>query len=516
MNNMRNEQTIIKIKNIINIGIWAAFFCFLILQYRKVFLYYDDYGYMSMSYGWTPADWVFGNRLLFIFRYMYHSYFQVNGRLYTNFLLILSANLGGLSFMRLVMPVGILLTYYLGYRLITAGDFKGEKWLVSLFLMISYGAIPLSVANSGLYWFAAAYGYVIPIFNFLLLVSIYRSKKYTVLKYILVFVLCISSEQAVVMTGSWIVCNLIYDYWKEHKFNQADGLLLADAVFSTLILVGSPASRSRMTGSNDYTRGFVERTIDYIKRTIFQMFSLDVTIQLLILFTLVLLCVLLFQKTKKKCALAGIGYVALACAGYWMRTQGRISDTPFGILWGGVYLLLFVYGFWYFMIRDHRMAFVLVSMYSAVGIMFLMPEAPMRIYIPFLFLLTMVCGYLYVQVAGKMERLLVFSALVLFSLNAVGNAKMIYQGYCENAKILTINHSKLLEAADQIAAGVEVKAVDLYRVKDSQYSGQQPYSNGLSYMLFWYDNYYNLPYKTQYNYGEYPTGEGKIEIKIVE
>lgn len=35
-------------------------------------------------------------------------------------------------------------------------------------------------------------------------------------------------------------------------------------------------------------------------------------------------------------------------------------------------------------------------------------------------------------------------------------------------------------------------------------------------MLFWYDNYYNLPYKTQYNYGEYPTGEGKIEIKIVE
>ena len=56
MNNMRNEQTIIKIKNIINIGIWAAFFCFLILQYRKVFLYYDDYGYMSMSYGWTPAD----------------------------------------------------------------------------------------------------------------------------------------------------------------------------------------------------------------------------------------------------------------------------------------------------------------------------------------------------------------------------------------------------------------------------------------------------------------------------
>ena len=92
MNNMRNEQTIIKIKNIINIGIWAAFFCFLILQYRKVFLYYDDYGYMSMSYGWAPADWVFGNSMLFIFRYMYRPYFQVNGRLYTNFLLILSAN----------------------------------------------------------------------------------------------------------------------------------------------------------------------------------------------------------------------------------------------------------------------------------------------------------------------------------------------------------------------------------------------------------------------------------------
>ena len=81
-----------------------------------------------------------------------------------------------------------------------------------------------------------------------------------------------------------------------------------------------------MTGSNDYTRGFVERTIDYIKRTIFQMFSLDVAIQLLILFTLVLLCVLLFQKTKKKCALAGIGYVALACAGYWIQEQMPSGD----------------------------------------------------------------------------------------------------------------------------------------------------------------------------------------------
>ena len=37
MYNMRNDQTIIKIKTIINIGIWAAFFCFLILQYSKVF-----------------------------------------------------------------------------------------------------------------------------------------------------------------------------------------------------------------------------------------------------------------------------------------------------------------------------------------------------------------------------------------------------------------------------------------------------------------------------------------------
>lgn len=516
MNFTNNNQTIAKIKNIINIGIWAAFFCFLVLQYRKVFLYYDDYGYMSMTYGWAPADWVFGNRLLYIFRYMYHSYFSVSGRLYTNFLLILSANLGGLSFMRIAMPVGIILVYYLGYRLITAGDFQGEKWIVSLFLLISYGAIPVSVANYGLYWFAAAYGYVIPTFNFLLLVSIYRNQKYTVFKYILAFVLCISSEQAVVMTGSWIVCNLIYDYVKEQKINKEGCFLLADAVVSALILVGSPASRSRMTGSDDYSIGFVERTVDYIKRTIFQMFSFDAVIQFLILFTLVLLCVLLFQKTKKKCALIGIAYVILACVGYWMRTKGTIPDTPFGLLWGGVYLLFFVYGFWYFMLRDHRMAFVLVSMYSAVGIMILMPEAPMRTYIPFLFLLAIVCGYLYVQIVGQMGKVLVFGVLVLFSLNAAGNAIMIYKGYSENAKILTINHSKLMEAADQIQAGVEVKAVDLYRVKDTRYSGQQPYFNGVAYMLFWYDNYYNLPYKTQYNFGEYPTGEGKMEVRIVE
>lgn len=39
-----------------------CFICFLLMQFGKVFIYYDDYGYLSLSYGtnitigiWPPA-----------------------------------------------------------------------------------------------------------------------------------------------------------------------------------------------------------------------------------------------------------------------------------------------------------------------------------------------------------------------------------------------------------------------------------------------------------------------------
>ena len=504
-----------RIKTILNIGIWATFLGFLFLQYHKVFLYYDDYGYMSMTYGWPPQSGI-SNKLFYSLSYLYHSYFDVNGRIFTNLLLIVSANLGGLTFMRIVMPICIASIYYLIYKWIVPENDKREAWMVSLFLLLSYGLFPVSVVNCGFYWFAAAYGYVIPTMLFLWLVSIYRNEKYAKLRYLLVFVLCISSEQAIVMTVTWILSNMIYHYVKKHPINRADVFLLAESFLSSAILIGSPASRSRLTGSADYQIGLIERTLDYMKRTIMQMDSLGKVIQCIILFTLLISCVTLFQKTKNKLALPGIIYALFSCAVHLLWAKNLVPATFFAVIWGGLYLLFLVYGFWYCALSDHRISLILLSMYSAVGIMFLMPEAPMRVYIPFLFLLTLICGYVYVHILEIPLKLLTACLLVMLGFISISNIGQTYKEYSKNAKILTINHSKLIEAADKIQAGIDVDSVNLYKMNNDEYCAQQPYFEGVAYMLFWYDNYYNLPYKTTYIFGNYPTGEGKISINILD
>ena len=41
----------------IGIGlVFLAFYVFLIMQFGKVFVYYDDFGYLSLSYGNTVPD----------------------------------------------------------------------------------------------------------------------------------------------------------------------------------------------------------------------------------------------------------------------------------------------------------------------------------------------------------------------------------------------------------------------------------------------------------------------------
>lgn len=81
----------------------AVMFLFLLLQYQMIFLYYDDYGYQSLSYGGALDDNIQPTLIKSIL-YTLKSYQSVNGRVFTNFLLACSASLGGISTMRVMIP----------------------------------------------------------------------------------------------------------------------------------------------------------------------------------------------------------------------------------------------------------------------------------------------------------------------------------------------------------------------------------------------------------------------------
>ena len=63
------------------LAVFAAFYVFLLMHFGNVFIYYDDYGYLSLSYG-TNID-VAGAEysLSELLAFMRGHYFNSNGRL---------------------------------------------------------------------------------------------------------------------------------------------------------------------------------------------------------------------------------------------------------------------------------------------------------------------------------------------------------------------------------------------------------------------------------------------------
>ena len=85
------------------LAVFAAFYVFLLMQFGNVFIYYDDYGYLSLSYGTNidvaGAEYSFSELLAF----MKGHYFNSNGRLLYMFLYCFVHMLGGIRGVQVFM-----------------------------------------------------------------------------------------------------------------------------------------------------------------------------------------------------------------------------------------------------------------------------------------------------------------------------------------------------------------------------------------------------------------------------
>ena len=94
----------------IGIGlVFLAFYVFLIMQFGKVFVYYDDFGYLSLSYGNTVPDVIGSNYTLSqLLTFMGKHYFYSNGRLFYLFLFSFLNMIGGLAAVQAFMATSVL------------------------------------------------------------------------------------------------------------------------------------------------------------------------------------------------------------------------------------------------------------------------------------------------------------------------------------------------------------------------------------------------------------------------
>ncbi|MDR1151611.1 MAG: DUF6056 family protein, partial [Bifidobacteriaceae bacterium] len=224
---------------------FALLFIYLLIQYRYVYLYMDDYGYASLDYGFCQPD-VEGTRftLAQLLDYQVRHYLTVNGRNFIVHLLLLPH----LWLTRIVMAAAIPVVYYLLARVMRASSVTSAA-----LICLSYALFPLHAYRNGFYWFSAALTYVLP------LVALYgaalviialdrgarRSKLLVAIAAVLLFGTATFHEQLGVTVLAFAGLLAVRHLVTHRRVRVRDLVLVAAAAAGTALVVLAPGTLNR-------------------------------------------------------------------------------------------------------------------------------------------------------------------------------------------------------------------------------------------------------------------------------
>ena len=246
--------------------VFAVFLWYLLAQYSSVYIYYDDYGYLSLSYGYrvqgvTGLGYTPAQMLEFV---QGHYASGSSGRLLYMLIFLTVYMLAGLRgvqvFMALAAEAVLVLSFMLAWRFL---DKKPERGLASLAVPVLMAAVPgilfgligVIVQRSGSYWYAASFLYVVPAIAFCLFAMAYyrtaveEEESRTWKKAgcaVLAFLAAFSQEQwmvaAVVLAAGVMVLRRL----SGKRLRGWDWCTLAAAVAGTLPILTSPGAERRL------------------------------------------------------------------------------------------------------------------------------------------------------------------------------------------------------------------------------------------------------------------------------
>lgn len=500
-----------------HIYVFGTFFIFLLMQYQHVYLYYDDFGYCSLSYGYDAG--IVGNDITIksLLVWLIHSYSAVNGRIFTNFIFILTAWIGDVHLMRIFIPTCIVGILYLIYS-DTLSKLKNEmqRTIGTILLVLSYGIFDIEICKDGLYWFAAAFGYVVPMLLFFLFLKIEKNK---ILKYFLTILLCLTCEQMVAMMFFYLVSNIIIFMGETKAVNRSYIKMLFLTLLGGMLMILSPASRNRLTASSENAAfngfSFIEKVNASINSIIGDCFGKQRIIFCLFLLALFVITSVLILKSEysKTFKSENVIYIFLTCIIFILCLKDSTDFMSKYIGWGlFVYVLL---GFiniiaLYYKLDSKKIPIIIAGM-ASIGLLLIMPEKPVRTFIPIAFIII----YLMMDVLSRLicewrniNRIIIYIPMATMM---IINMLVIYKGYAANAEVLNINESRLIETRRLLENGINVDEIQLYRLKNDVYAGAQVYQKE-SYMKWWMDEYYAIPRGVEYVFYDYATRDNGVSI----
>ena len=500
--------------------LFVAFMIFLYVQHQFVYLYFDDYGYASLSYGYTENTKGMNYSVLDAVKFMWWHYFNWGGRVlyYLVGMLSMKAGLGCVRLLQSIFLLGISVYSYLLIK--SKGNEKGN-FVKATAIVLLYGFMGLATFQEGIFWYSAAMGYVwalLPLFAAMYYQKLFYeegNKKYLFVSGILFFLAGFSYEQIALLTIVYVVLYYLIEWFRNRLYIKGSIYLITLALLGSGLEILAPGNFAR--ADEDMNSGFYALSLmGKVRHNIPQILNINLGIEnkisvLAFLISGIMVSYLLqykYKKTKsiyKGNVVAGLLLSVMVIVSWWQEKGAWLVSVLLflWIVWYCVNITIFLY---------NRQRFLIALFYGgicSIGMMLIAPSVPMRCHISFEFVMHIIVAYVTAEFLMEKGRVITSVVLSVMAVLALYNVIPITVGYYNNAVIHDINHNKLVEKSARIKAGMEVKSIILYRLKDDRYASQMPYQT--PFIEYWMKNYYEIPNDVQFIWDELNAGSTNKE-----
>lgn len=486
-------------------------FVVLYLQHYFVGMYFDDYGYASLSYGWIGNLNGMQYGISDILRFLYWQYHNWGGRVLYFFFEVMAFHLGGVRLLQVLQSFVIAGIIVLEGKIVSH-NFKQKITgpMCGAFGLLLYGTITLTSARDGIYWYTASVLYVWPIFPFLLGVYLCEQKKSETLLskiaiFFLFFLAAFSQEQVAVLVVVYCLFYIGVQALKRKEKAAIRGFALFGAMSGGAIEILAPGNFVR--ASDPMYAAFSEKNIiEKILQNLPQVIEINIgTYNTIFAFVLTIFLGMQAARAIKNKYLAKTWVFFVAYAGWLIVDLGvavpemvQVVQVLIRVLW--ILALTVVLTVYYY----SEGKTVLLALYWAglcsQGMLLVSPSISNRSHIIFELILhiLLIDAFAALYLRKKcIEKRLGLIGICAVGIYAVFNYGYILRGYAMNNDVMMRNHYNMLEAANEYATTNETAPVILYTLPDDRFANSMPYQPGEEFIGTWMKIYYELPQETQ-------------------
>lgn len=478
---------------IIVIALWIVFAVVIYLLQRAIYMHFDDFGYASLSYGYTDNTNGMSWNILDFLNFIKWHYLNWGGRIlyYGIFVLITKCGEFCLQIFQAIILVSITFLTFMIIRNKCHDYFAG---IISIVLFCSIG---IMASVDGVFWYSASAGYVWPFLAFFVLIYILKksetgnSNKKIVLTCVLAFIAGFSHEQVAV---GLVVFLLTYGATLLIRHERVLYLLptIISGCTGAAVEVLAPGNFHRSVDSMEfYSMSFVQKIYRNVPSVLEINFEKS-QIAWIVIWAIALLVIVpkLVVSKKIQCVLlcvdvfCAVGVIVSACFEMTIMIDVVVRS---------VFIVISLAEFVLYLInkRNYLLLSVLIGAFSTQAMLLIVPDISSRLSIPFALLFHICVGYALNDYIKGNSLYLVTSIFMIIVPISIINFSTLMIGFYQNKKVNDINRSRLEEKSCLIKAGAEMDHIILYKLKDDAYCSMMPYQH--DFISYWIKNYFEIP-----------------------